>query len=103
MKQPKLTLGHHLLLPFRQLILDGHPVRLGNKALQILSTLAVAKGQLVTIDDLMNTIWSGLFVENNAVQVHVAALRILDFSWNAPDKATEIAISGEAVAQQVAE
>lgn len=75
MKQPKLTLGHHLLLPFRQLILDGHPVRLGNKALQILSTLAVAKGQLVTIDDLMNTIWSGLFVENNAVQVHVAALR----------------------------
>lgn len=75
MEQPEVPLGRHSLLPFRQLNVDGHPVRLGNKALQILSTLAAAKGQLVTMGDLMNTVWSGLFVEDNAVQVHVAALR----------------------------
>ena len=75
MEQPEVTLGRHSLLPFRQLNVDGHPVRIGNKALQILSTLAAAKGQLVTMGDLMNTVWSGLIVEDNAVQVHVAALR----------------------------
>lgn len=75
MEQPEVPLGRHSLLPFRQLSVDGHPVRLGNKALQILSTLAAAKGQLVTMGDLMNTVWSGLTVEDNAVQVHVAALR----------------------------
>lgn len=75
MDYPEVSLGRHSLVPFRQLNLDGHPVRLGNKALQILSTLAAAKGQLVTMGDLMNTVWSGLTVEDNAVQVHVAALR----------------------------
>lgn len=75
MEQPEVPLGRHSLLPFRQLSVDGRPVRLGNKALQILSTLAAAKGQLVTMGDLMNTVWSGLTVEDNAVQVHVAALR----------------------------
>ena len=75
MEQPEIPLGGHSLLPFRQLNVDGQPVRLGNKALQILSTLAAAKGHLVTMGDLMNTVWSGLIVENNAVQVHVAALR----------------------------
>ncbi len=75
MEQPEVTLGRHSLLLFRQLNFDGRPVRLGNKALQILSTLAAAKGQLVTMGDLMNTVWSGLIVDDNAVQVHVAALR----------------------------
>lgn len=75
MEQLEIPLGRHSLLPFRQLNVDGHPVRLGNKALQILSTLAAAKGRLVTIGDLMNTVWSGVIVEDNAVQVHVAALR----------------------------
>ena len=75
MEQPEVPLGRHSLLPFRQLNVDGHPVQIGNKALQILSTLAAAKGQVVTMGDLMNTVWSGLIVEDNAVQVHVAALR----------------------------
>jgi TolB-like protein len=75
MEQSEIPLGRHSLLPFRQLNFDGCPVRLGNKALQILSTLAAANGRIVTMGELMNTVWSGLIVEDNAVQVHVAALR----------------------------
>lgn len=75
MQQIEVPLGRHALLPFRQLNMDGCPVHIGNKALQILSTLAAAKGQIVTMGELMDAVWSGLIVEDNAVQVHVAALR----------------------------
>lgn len=75
MEQLEVTLGRHTLLPFRQLQLDHRPVPIGNKALQILSTLAAAEGQIVTKFDLMNIVWSGLIVDENALHVHVALLR----------------------------
>lgn len=75
MEQLEVTLGRHTLLPFRQLRLDHRPVPIGNKALQILSALAAAEGQIVTKFDLMNIVWSGLFVDENALHVHMALLR----------------------------
>lgn len=75
MEEPEVTLGRHTLLPFRQLQCDNRPVRIGNKALQILSTLAAARGQIVTKFELMNIVWSGLIVDENALHVHVAAVR----------------------------
>ena len=75
MEQFEVMLGHHILLPFRQLRCDHRPVPIGNKALQILSTLAAAKGQIVTKYDLMNIVWSGLIVDENALHVHVASAR----------------------------
>lgn len=75
MDQIEVTLGRHTLLPFRQLAYDHRPVPIGNKALQILSTLAAAKGQIVTKFELMDIVWSGLIVDENALHVHVAALR----------------------------
>lgn len=75
MEQMEVTLGRHTLLPFRQLQFDHRPVPIGNKALQILSTLAAAEGQIVTKIDLMNIVWSGLIVDENALHVHVALLR----------------------------
>lgn len=75
MEKLEVMLGRHTLLPFRQLQFDRRPVRLGNKALQILSTLAAAKGQIVTKCELMNIVWSGLIVDENALHVHVASLR----------------------------
>ena len=75
MEQLEVTLGRHRLLPFRQLQLDHRPVPIGNKALQILSTLVAAEGQIVTKFDLMNIVWSGLIVDENALHVHVAMLR----------------------------
>ncbi len=75
MENLEVTLGRHSLLPFRQLKFDRRPIPLGNKALQILSTLAAAKGQIVTKCELMNIVWSGLIVDENALHVHVTLLR----------------------------
>lgn len=68
-------LGRLLLEPRRRLLRDGHMVPLGRKALDILSVLAEAEGALVTKDELMEAIWPGLAIEENAIQVHVAAVR----------------------------
>src|SRR5262245_63912558 len=59
----------------RQLTHDGTPVQLGSRALGILCALASAKGEVVTKDELMARVWPGVVVEDNAIQVHVSALR----------------------------
>lgn len=75
MENLEVTIGRHSLLPFRQLKFDRWPIPLGNKSLQILSTLAAAKGQVVTKCELMNIVWAGLIVEENALHVHITSLR----------------------------
>jgi adenylate cyclase len=69
------TFGRFRLLPDRQLLDGGVPVRLGRKALGLLSVLARADGELVTKDELMAAVWPNVIVEDNAIQVHIAALR----------------------------
>ena len=59
----------------RELLRGGATVRLGSRAIEILCALASAKGQLVTKDELMARVWPGVVVEENAIQVHVSALR----------------------------
>ena len=49
----------------RSLSRDGHPVRLGNRALDILCVLATARGAVVNKDELMARVWPGLVVEEN--------------------------------------
>ncbi len=68
-------IGNLVLQPRRQLLEDGAPVPIGGKALEILSVLAEAEGAVVTKDELMAAVWPGVIVEENAIQVHVAALR----------------------------
>ena len=41
----------------------------------ILCELVAAKGQVVTKDTLIQRVWAGVIVEDNAIQVHVSALR----------------------------
>jgi TolB-like protein len=65
----RLDIGQQVLLR------DGKPVPLGSRALAILCALAAAKGELVTKDALMAAVWPGQIVEENAIQVHVSALR----------------------------
>jgi DNA-binding winged helix-turn-helix (wHTH) protein/TolB-like protein len=67
--------GRFTLRPHRQLLEDGAPVPIGRKALDLLSVLAEAEGALVTKDELMAAVWPNAIVEDNAIQVHVAALR----------------------------
>jgi adenylate cyclase len=69
----EFRIGHLVLQPGRQLLDSGQRVALGSLAL--LSVLAEARGALVTKDELMAAVWGGLIVEENAIQVHIAALR----------------------------
>ena len=67
--------GRFTLRPFRQLLDAGLPVPVGRKALELLSVLARAEGALVTKDELMAAVWPKAIVEDNAIQVHITALR----------------------------
>ena len=68
-------IGVLVLYPNRELLKDGQRLPLGSKALALLTVLARADGRLVTKDELMAAVWGGLIVEENAIQVHIAALR----------------------------
>lgn len=71
----QISIGRHLLQPDRQLLRDGEHVHLGPRALSILTVLARAEGEIVTKDELMDAVWPTVTVEENALQVHIAALR----------------------------
>lgn len=70
-----MLLGTRRLQPRRQLIANGQRLPLGKRALDIISVLAEARGAIVTKDELLEAVWPGVVVEENALQVHVAALR----------------------------
>src|SRR6516164_3826628 len=59
----------------RQLSRDGKAVALGSRALDLLCALAVARGELVTKDRLMATLWPGIAVEEHNLYVHISTLR----------------------------
>jgi predicted ATPase/DNA-binding winged helix-turn-helix (wHTH) protein len=53
----------------------GTPVPLGGRAFEIVAALVQAKGELVSKKDLTNRVWRGVFVEESALRVHIAAIR----------------------------
>ena len=59
----------------RQLLLGDSPLRLGERAFQVLCALAEAKGALVPKDELIARVWGELVVEENNLQVHISTLR----------------------------
>lgn len=70
------TFGPFVLVPGRQALLHhGEPVRLGGRALDILTLLVTRPGELVTKRELMATVWPETVVEESNLKVHVAALR----------------------------
>jgi TolB-like protein len=75
MSQRQFRIGRFTLQPHRELLAGESPVPLGRKALEILTVLAEAEGSLVTKDELMAAVWPNVTVEDNAIQVHIAALR----------------------------
>ena len=85
----RLNLDRH------ELSRDGSAVRLGSRALDILCELVAAEGRLVTKDDLMARVWAGAVVEENAIQVHVSALRkVLDEGGDGPSLLATVAGRG---------
>lgn len=70
------SFGPFRLLPAQQVLLEGEtPVRLGNRALEILIALVEHAGELVTKGELMARVWPDTVVDENNLKVHVAALR----------------------------
>jgi predicted ATPase/DNA-binding winged helix-turn-helix (wHTH) protein len=59
----------------RVLLAEGEPVVLGARAFDLLVALVDRPGTLITKDDLLATVWRGLVVEENNLQVQVSTLR----------------------------
>ena len=53
----------------------GAPVPLGGRAFEIIAELVQAEGELVSKNDLTERVWRGIFVDESALRVHIAAIR----------------------------
>ena len=85
MNQGDISFGGFLLdVVHRQLRCGEVPIQIGSRAMDILCVLAEAKGGVVTKDEILAKVWPGRVVEDNAIQVHISALRkALDQADNA--------------------
>jgi predicted ATPase/DNA-binding winged helix-turn-helix (wHTH) protein len=59
----------------RRLLVDGEAVAIGARAYDVLLALIDRSGQLVTKQELLDAVWSGLVVEENNLVVQVGTLR----------------------------
>src|SRR5580698_4654631 len=59
----------------RELRVLGSPVPIGGRAFEILEVLARSAGELVTKDELMDSVWPGAVVMENTLQVHAGSVR----------------------------
>jgi predicted ATPase/DNA-binding winged helix-turn-helix (wHTH) protein len=64
-----------LLLDRRELLADGLPKPLGNRALDVLIVLIEARGKLVSKDELLSRVWPSTTVEENNLQFQISILR----------------------------
>ncbi|SOE95693.1 Predicted ATPase [Burkholderia sp. D7] len=65
----------HISLEHREIRSRGESVRLGSRAFDILELLITAQGALVSKDEIMRRVWPDTIVEENNLQVHIAAIR----------------------------
>lgn len=59
----------------RELRAEGVPVTLGARASEVLGVLIQRRDQVVTKGELLDTVWAGLVVEENNLQVQISTLR----------------------------
>ena len=65
----------HVFLDRREIRSNGKLLRIGSRAFEILELLIRANGALVSKDEIMQRVWPHTIVEENNLQVHIAALR----------------------------
>jgi predicted ATPase/DNA-binding winged helix-turn-helix (wHTH) protein len=76
MDEETFAFGSFRLIPAQRLLLeDGKPLRLGSRALDILVTLVEHAGETIRNNQLIARTWPETVVEENALRVHIAALR----------------------------
>jgi predicted ATPase/DNA-binding winged helix-turn-helix (wHTH) protein len=72
----EICFGPFRLLPARRLLLDGDiPVRIGDRALDLLIALVERPGEPVSKPELIAKVWPHVFVNEANLKVHVGALR----------------------------
>ncbi|HSI50262.1 MAG TPA: winged helix-turn-helix domain-containing protein [Ideonella sp.] len=59
----------------RRLLVDGEPVALGRRALDLLVVLAAQPDHLLTKNELLDRVWPGLVVEEANLQMQISKLR----------------------------
>ena len=65
-----ISFGPFRLVPTQRLLLeDDNPVRVGSRALDILTALVERPGELVGKEELMARVWRGTFVEDGKSQI----------------------------------
>ena len=69
------AIGRLRLHPYRELLDHGSPVVIGGRALDLLSALAAADGEVISKDELLAKVWRGVIVEDNALQAQISAVR----------------------------
>ncbi|WP_431324309.1 ATP-binding protein [Rhizobium sp. YTU87027] len=70
------SFGPFVLVPERQLLLQGDaPVRIGGRALDILTILVERPGELVNKRELITRVWPDVVVDDGNLKVNMAALR----------------------------
>ena len=73
---PTFAFGLYLFIPQRQLLLkSGQAVRVGCRALDLLTALVERPGQLITKRELLELAWPSTTVVEGNLKVHIAALR----------------------------
>src|SRR4051794_24967535 len=67
-----LAFRRFLVFPHRrELLADGHALKIGGRAFDVLLALIEARGAVVDKDALMTRVWPGRTVEENALQSHI--------------------------------
>jgi DNA-binding winged helix-turn-helix (wHTH) protein len=66
---------YRLLVHRRELLCDDEPVKLGDRALDVLMVLIETPGDLISKDVLMARVWPNRVVEEGNLQAQVTALR----------------------------
>jgi len=73
---PTFAFGDYLFVPGRQLLLKGgEVVRVGCRALDLLTALVQRPGELLTKRELLEEAWPNTTVVEGNLKVHIAALR----------------------------
>ncbi|WP_341315369.1 winged helix-turn-helix domain-containing protein [Paraburkholderia sp. IMGN_8] len=71
-----IRIGNLTVLPDRrEVLVDGAPVELSYRAMEVLLILIEANGALVTKDELMDRVWPTTIVEDNNLYVHICRIR----------------------------
>src|SRR5215469_710792 len=71
-----IEFGNFSIFPHRrQVLADGRPITLGDRAFDVLMALIEASGAVVSKDELLSHVWQGRIVEENRLAGEIVALR----------------------------